>query len=403
MANTIVLQEPNVDTLIAQGWVGLRLERGVSSTNLASFQLVEQLPYVAGQVSYTYVDTTGAASDWYRTARYGPSGLGTYAPPWPVKAPVTTVGDGARRSLKAARRMLARKLGSVQVAITTADGNAEGTTLISRGLATRLDAQRYRQWWVMPTDGVSAGEVRRAAENALNPSTGTLTLEPPYLSQIVQGTQIELHKLLPPDESEGDVLGLKQALNLALAECWVLDRVAITGTGSTPLDLASFGAWLDPEAVHQVYGSPISGVPSMPMGGYAVRRDAETIALDIVGIQAGTSLPVELTRPGDTYMRINGVWTDQQMGFVNDDDESLFQPAFLTDVALVYCYAALANVLTGPPSTRYQALAEARRTQVNYMKYRALPHPPEHYGNGAPRGDEWVGGVSWDSKSYWSA
>jgi hypothetical protein len=403
MANTIVLQEPNVDTLIAQGWAGLQLERGVSSTNLASFQVIEQLPYVAGQTSYTYIDTTGAPSDWYRTARYGPSGLGTYTPPWPVKAPSITAGDGTRRSLKAARRMLARKLGSIQVVVTSADGNAQGTTIVSRGLATRLDAQRYRQWWVMPTDGVSAGEVRRVGENALNPANGTLLLEPPYLSQIVQGTQVELHKLLPPDETEGDVLGLRQALNLALAECWVLDRLAVTGTGATTLNLSAFGDWLDPEAVYQLYGPPMSGVPAAPVGGYRVRRDAEVVALDIVGVQSGTSLPVELTRPGDTYMRIDGVWTDQQMGFLHDDDESLFQPAFLTNVALVYCYEALANVLTGPAATRYQALAEERRRQVNYMKYRALPHPPEYYGNGAPRGDDWYGGGSWDQKAHWVA
>ena len=401
MPNTIQLVEPTVDQLIGT-WTGLRIERGVSATNLASFQLTAEIPYVAGQTTYTYVDQTGALSDWYRVARYAPGVVGPFAPPWPVKAPRITAGDGARRSLKACRRMLARKLGSVQVATTTADGDVQGTTLVSRGLATRLDAQRYRQWWVMPTDGVSAGEVRRAAENALNPNTGTLTIEPPYLSQIVQGTQVELHKLLPPDESEGDVLGLKQALNLALGECWVLDRVAVAGTGSTPLDLSAFGAWLDPEAVHQVYSAPIGGVPDAPAGGYAVRRDGEMVSLDIVGVQAGTNLPVEFTRPGDTYMRISGIWTDQQQGFLNDDDECLFQPAFLTSVALVYCYEALANVLTGPAATRYQGLAEERRRQVNYMKYRGLPHPPEYPGRGAPRGDEWVTSSSWDAKAYWA-
>lgn len=400
--NTIALSEPSVNQLMEQGWVGLQIDRGVNSTNLASFQVIGQVPYVANQTNYLYSDLTGAASDWYRVARYGPGVLGAYSAPWPVVPAPLTVGDGARRSLRSCRRMLARKLGSIQVTTTTADGSPDGTTLTSRGLATRLDPNRYRQWWVMPTDGVSAGEVRRLSENALNPSSGVLTFEPPMFSQIVSGTQVELHKLLPPDENDGDLLGLRQALNLALAECWVLDRVAISGTGLNTLNLASFGDWLDAEAVHQVYGAPIGSMPSAPYGGYAVHRDAETIALDIVGIQSGTNLPVEVTRPGDSYMRISGVWTDNQQGFASDLDECLFQPQFLTEVALVYCYEALANATTGAPGQRYLRLADDKRKGVNIMKFRGLPHPPEYPHRGGAIGDEWYGSGGYDSKSLWT-
>jgi hypothetical protein len=376
MSNTIQLSETAVNTLIGT-WTGLQLERGVSSTNLASFQIVAQIPYVVDQTTYTYIDNTGAVTDWYRVVRYGPTGLGTYSPPWPVTPPITTTGDGARRSLKNCRRVLARKLGSIQVATTTDDGDAGGNTLISRGLANQIDANRYKGWWIMPTDGVSAGQVRIAAENALNPASGQLTVAPPMLSQIVKGTQLELHKLLPPDEGSGPILGLRQALNMALGECWLWDRLPVAGLANTSTyDITALGDWVDPDAIIEAY-LPITGLPEVPYGGFAARRAGATIDLDIIGLGPGVNLDMELTRPGDTLMKVGGVWTDNQQGFTSDSDECLFQPGFLTEIALVYCYEALANATTGPAATRYLSLAQDRRRNANILKLRSLPHPTE--------------------------
>jgi hypothetical protein len=393
MSNTIQLSETAVNTLIGT-WTGLQLERGVSSTNLASFQIVAQLPYVVDQTTYTYVDNTGAVTDWYRVVRYGPSGLGTYSPPWPVTPPITTTGDGARRSLKNCRRVLARKLGSIQVATTTDDGDAGGNTLISRGLANQIDANRYKGWWIMPTDGVSAGQIRIAAENALNPASGQLTVAPPMLSQIVKGTQLELHKLLPPDDAygtPGPVLGLRQALNMALGECWILDRLAVATTTAATYDLSTLGDWLDPSAVTELYGPSISAIPAIPWGDFVVRGQAQAVDLDVIGMVSGMSVSVELTRPGDTYMKVGGVWLDNQQGFQNDTDECLFQPAFLTEIALAYCYDALANGTTGPAANRYLKLAEDKRRGANIAKLRLLPHPPERPHAGVSYGDSWMG------------
>ena len=264
----ITLLEPTVDQLMAESWTGLHLERGVSSTNLASFALVAEIPYVAGQTVYTYIDATGAPSDWYRTVRYalpGPS-YGTYSPPWPVKHVPTAVGDGSRRSLKYCRRMLARRLGSLQLIATTADGNDSGTAFIARALANQMDPNRYRGWWVMPSDGVSSGEVRTLAENAVNVSSGLVAVQPPFLSRIVQGTQIELHKLLPPDEQTGPLIGLRQCLNMALAECWVLDRLVVTGSGASTINISALGDWLDPVATNELYAPQQAG-----LAGRAVR------------------------------------------------------------------------------------------------------------------------------------
>ena len=377
--NTIQLTEAVVDTLIGT-WTGIRLEKGPNATNLGAFSLVSLIPYVLHQTSYTYFDPAGANSDWYRIARYGPLGLlGPFSPAWPVIPDPSTTGEGARRSLKATRRMLARRLGGLQVATTSADGTIGGTSLISANLANQLDANRYRGWWVMPTDGVSAGAIRTIGETALNPSDGTLTIAPPFVSQIVAGTQVELTKLLPPEEL-GGMLGLRQAINLALAECWVLDRTAVPGVANqATYDLSAIGDWLDPEAVSEYYGPVLStGLAVMPWGGFSVRRQGSVVDLDVPpGISTGAAMSVEMTRPGDTLIKIDGVWTDQQQGMQNDTDEHLFQPAFLVEVALCHCWDALSQTTTGAAAARYLKLAENQRTKANLAKFRGLPHPRE--------------------------
>jgi hypothetical protein len=208
-----------------------------------------------------------------------------------------------------------------------------------------------------------------------------------------------LHRLLPPDEEVGPVLGLRQALNLALSELWLLDRLAVVGTGAVSIDISYLGDWLDAEATYQLYAPTDPNVPAAAYGPYAVRTDAAVTSLDVVGVASGASTNLELTRPGDTYMRIGGVWTDQQQGFVNDTDECLFQPQFLTEVALAYCYDALANGTVGAPQTRYIALSQGQRRKVNTMKRMpgALPRPrTSEYRGGV--GDEWpMGGADYKS------
>lgn len=398
MSNTITLSEPNVNSLISAGWTGLRLERGPNATNLAAFTLVAQIPYVTGQTSYLYVDTSGTANDWYRTARYGPTGqLGSYTPAWPVAAPPTTVAPPARRSLRSCRRMLGRRMqGSLHVITTTADGTAAGTTLVSQsGLANQVDANRYRQWWVMPIDGVSAGQVRHVGEQGLNPTTGELGVAPAYTSQIVRGTQVELSRLLPPEEMDG-FLGLRQCLNLALAECWAIDRVQLSGVDNQVTYDLAYGDWLDPQAIHEFYG-PVQGVGNIspPWGGWAARRDGSQVLLDTAaGIAGGSVMDVSLTRPGDTMIRRGGVWLDGQQGFELDDDECLFQPEFLVQVALAHAYEALAGVTTGANAARLQVRADTQRIIANKAKYSGLPHPPE-------RSDHSLGSYSPDAWWTW--
>jgi hypothetical protein len=292
--------------------------------------------------------------------------------------------------------MLMRRLTSGMVFYTTSDGNDEGTTLVARSLANQIDPNRYRGWWFMPTDGVSAGDIRQAGEGALNPSSGLLTFGVPFTSKIVSGTRVEGHMRLPPDEEVGPPIGLKQCLNLALAELWVPDRMTHAATGLLTMDLAEIGDWLDPQAIYELYSPALANVLPSPYGPFAVRGAAEKVQLDVIGVAAGTVLGVDVTRPGDTYMKIGGVWTDHQQGFTSDTDECLFQPAFLVEIALYHAYSALADITTGPAQARYAALAEDQLRRKNIAKLN-LWRPSHESGGDAVQSSAW-----WGSKDFFA-
>ena len=69
-------------------------------------------------------------------------------------------------------------------------------------------------------------------------------------------------------------------------------------------------------------------------------------------------------------------------GFQNDDDESLLQPQFLTEVALKYAYRELANNTSGPEKAVYAQKADKQEAKANIAKLRGLPHPTERQGHG---------------------
>lgn len=56
MSITLYLSEPDVDTLIS-AWTGLEVWRAAAQTGPYTFLV--QIPYVSGQVEYSYVDTNG--------------------------------------------------------------------------------------------------------------------------------------------------------------------------------------------------------------------------------------------------------------------------------------------------------------------------------------------------------
>ena len=397
MSNTISVQEPQVDTLLPT-WTGLELERATSSEG--TFSLVTAIPYVAGQTTYTYVDADGIAGSWYRTRRYGPAATyGSYSDAWPVTAIRTPVAEGARRSWLHIRRILARALQSLTVATTTADGNADGTSIVARRLATATTASRYKHVWVMPTNGTVAGELARVKlEDALNLSTGELLVSPPFSAQVLDGTTVEIHRLLPPEDDDGWP-GLRECANNALRELWVADRVSISGvTGQPSYSLATYEEWLDPAGVLELRQQAVDSTMNMyPSGTFDAVRDAGDLTVQVAPpLPGGETHGLEIFRPLDTYIKTGGVWGNSTSGFVNDSDECLAIPDLVVTVALVHAYEAIAS---GPDGGRYEDLVRRQRLKANIAKQIHLDHRQRR-----PSSSLAMLSGGWDPKSFetWS-
>lgn len=306
-----------------------------------------------------------------------------------------SAGDGARRSLRNARRILLRALHSLTVITTTTAGNAGGTTLVATRLRTAISTDRYKHAWVMSVSGAAVGEIRRVLiEDALNLTTGELIVAPPFSAQLASGVEVEISRLLPPDDDDGWP-GARTCLNNALREMWTPDRLSITGVAGQPsYSLSTYEEWLDPAAVLELRRQALdSTLNSFPAGRFDAVRDADTLTLQVAPTLPGSDAStLEVFRPLDTWIKVGGVWSASTVGYVNDSDEALVSPDLLVIVALAHAYAALAS---GPDGSRYEALANKRRLKANIAKQLHLDHRQRR-----PRAGQVTGSYGWDPKDF---
>jgi len=126
--------------------------------------------------------------------------------------------------------------------------------------------------------------------------------------------------------------------------------------------------------------------------GFSAWRAGSALNLDAIGLPTGQNMEVEVTRQGDTLIRSGGVWTDNSSGFVNDTDESLFQPEFLVEIALAHAYAALADTSSGTDHGEWAAKADDQRRYSAFQKLKMLTHVEErlsHPVTGLGFGADW--------------
>jgi hypothetical protein len=306
---------------------------------------------------------------------------------------------------------LADRLNSLT--LVTTDATAPDTnSIVSQQLALQIsDSNRYRNQWAYIYDGAQAGQTRHIGDLALTPSTGKLTMGPAaFTGPVESGVHVELHQLLAPRTGISGASGLLDCLNHALREVWVLDRltvVAVSNQASYDLGTLFSGLadWLDPDAIVEFYGpQAATALNVIPWGGFNAIQDAESIQVQVSpGLTTGQSTTLEITRPGNTYMKVGGVWTDNQDGFTSDSDESLFRPDRIVDVALVYAYESLALSSSGAEQAKWQGKQQMQRRLVNIWKRTQLPHPNGRMGvqrslYASPAN---VYGGYGDAKSWW--
>lgn len=299
-----------------------------------------------------------------------------------------------RRSLANLRRLLSQKLNGYQLATTTSLA-PNTTSIVCTDLAGGLDANEYRLAWVMPTTtgsvdpATAAQQIRRVVEQGLNLTSGALTVSAAFSEAVKSGVDVEIHTMLPPT-TRNRVLGLRECLNLALAECWFPQRLPITGVAGSPsYSLSAYAEWLEADMVDELYGPALdSTLTPFPWPGFGPLANAEALTLQVSPtFAAGAAALAEITRPGDTYVRTGGVWATSTTGLVFDTDECLFQPGFLVEVALYHAYMALAS---GAAESGERALwdqkASRQRMKANTLKVNTLAHPSGRLSHGLAGG-----------------
>ena len=240
MANTITLTEPDVNNLMT-AYIGLQVER--ASTRNGSFTLLVQLPYVASETIYTYLDASGVATDWYRSVRYGPDGLlGAYSAAWPVTAravPGLTLAD--------IEREVARRVGPFYQ--LPMDRQLPSTAQFDRayvpGLRSTVEQDLVTNLWLLRRGVDSDGNVvpvaledRQRTVANYDPQQGLVEVDRPWSVQPAAGEVCEFHHLDPLQELRPAVLG-------GLRRCWFEDRFSLGQGYVYEVDLTAALPWLN--------------------------------------------------------------------------------------------------------------------------------------------------------------
>jgi hypothetical protein len=278
MSNTITLNEPSVNTLMAS-YTGIQLERAHAQSG--PFTLLVQIPYVLNQTVYTYVDSAGVVTDWYRTARYTATTLGPYSPAWPVASQ-----QGAGFSLSQYRHRLADAAGFNIQTLTTGLSTRADQVVIADFQSTELLPTHLGNTWEYQPSGPNAGQVRRVVYGGLDNGLGVVSLERPHTALTPAGTAVEFYGKLPPVRYEGR-LGLNDIVNKVLAECWTVQKLQITGVQDQRVyPVGSLFPWLVSEdQIIEVY---YRGATAQP-------NDSDQLQINWRWVGGGDNPSIEIT------------------------------------------------------------------------------------------------------------
>ena len=382
------------------GWTGLEIWH--ASTQLGVYSLLVQIPYVGVQTAYTYTDSAGLTTDWYEARRYGPGPVyGSFSPAWSDTVTLT------RRSLANCRRVLAERIGGYSM-VTTDSAAPDTMSIVASDLAGGLDSDAYRQAWVYPTQtgvdpATSAFKLRRAGSQALNVSTGQLSVTVGYPVLIGAGVDVEIHTLLPPTRHD-KLMGLRGCLNAGLAELWTYARLNMTGVNGQPAyDLSTLNEWLEADAINDLYGPALDPtLNAQPWPSWGAIQNSDSIKVGVSPtFSTGDAATVGVFRPADTWTKVAGVWGSASFGLGNDSDEQLFNPEVLVFVALRHAYHALSTQGEASERQYYMALEQQQRAKVGRWKLVNLPRQDRALSHSLPSGSAGMDAKDFSTWGNW--
>lgn len=288
MANTIHIQVEDVDTKLTE-YDQLELHRATSLNG--TYLQVDVEPLVAGQYTYSILDSTGSHFHFYKY-RFSLSGANGSEFSDAFRVPGVTRKDIRQHVLRTYRAgmVFAASGGDVNTVNTTDYRVKSSGHRVGRGMGQ----------WLLPVSGDNAGMPAMIKSDS-TPTTGAFNVEVDWPNAISADDEIEWHYLVEPDV-------INEAINEAMKRYWYIDTIGIEGVPeANEYDLADYAPWVNNRnQIHSMWYYPSSnnaereGVPlSWGSQGswWNIRQDAHSFKIIISpAIDATTTLWLETSR-----------------------------------------------------------------------------------------------------------
>lgn len=343
-----ITRNSDAAVILAAGAVPSNPSTGVYTYDPTALALSTSLIYTA---TWTYTDADGVHT-----------------------AQDTVEAADASRTLAAYRQNVQWELGRFLTG-TTDSVSANATDLICSTLA---DADghttSYAGWYALLTSGALAGSERPVAKAGFVAATGTLTAARTFGGLAASGVSFELSNRLPATAIDG-ARGVNFAVNWAVQRLWFKDRISFTPVANQKFySLLPWAHWLTRELrIGRIYRAAVDTYsnPEPVAGGCWLRYDGELpmLELDVAFASTDTIFYLEVIRPGHSWIKSGGAWSESTVGLVANADEALCDPNLVTQLALVECYRQLANASVGNDRTTW--LAERQVQAAGAARLRA--------------------------------
>lgn len=290
--------------------------------------------------------------------------------------PIPIILDGSSTqvgtTLPTIRQELAATLGYAATGTVTseADSLEAEQFLISRSLQSdQAPPSALDGLYAYILAGDEARSQRAVMNGELEGAYGAFRVDRPYeAGPLATGTPFEL-ATMPAQDYQG-VTGLNTIINLALRGLPLIDfvQVTVTASGSQTVTQISLAGYPWPiksvEAVMYPRTSTTTEARREMPKTWTFDQDAELPMLSFNGglpARVGDVIEVKLTRPANTRIKRNGVWSDSRVGLALETDETLYDAATVVAAARPIALQRLALRHERGSKTRAQIEDEADR------------------------------------------
>lgn len=286
MATTVYITVEDIDAqLLIYNQIQLLRAPSVTGT----YTLVATLTLVADDQYYSFDDSGGSATSWYKYRFYHSSTLAatTYSNPF----------QAAGTTRKRARQLMLANHRAGMTFLSVAAGSTIGIVATNdpRIKSSALPAGRGKNAWLYKTVGANPNEQRLISNST--PSTGLINVSPNLSSIPADNDEWEWHWIADPEVAN-------QCLNNGLMRYWYIERVPITGVAGANEYLMDNLPWLTHKRqITGLWWTPEGSTAEQPWSGqgrwWNYTMDRGNINVLMPGVQAGVEITLEALRTPD--------------------------------------------------------------------------------------------------------